>query len=273
MLSLIIHEIKSRWVAILAWGIGLFLFGALYISVFPEVSAQMNTLADLDIYKVMGLQLGSFEAYIASVVLLFIPLLLGVYCIISSTAALAGDEDRGTLEVIVAMPLARWQIFTAKVTAITAVAVLIMLLGGLGNAAVLAAVKKTTPISITPFDLFLALLGGLPLAFAFIMIGFFLGALLPSRRTAVLVMTIYFIASYFGENIAGMVKSIESVKYVSLFYYYDTTVTVFTEGIKVTDILILLGVAAVFFTLALVFFNKRNITVGAWPWQKGKITD
>jgi len=34
-----------------------------------------------------------------------------------------------------------------------------------------------------------------------------------------------------------------------------------------------LGVAAVFFILALICFNRRNITVGAWPWQRGKITD
>ena len=37
------------------------------------------------------------------------------------------------------------------------------------------------------------------------------------------------------------------------------------------DVLVLLGVALVAFSLGLVFFQRRNITVGVWPWQRGKI--
>jgi len=105
------------------------------------------------------------------------------------------------------------------------------------------------------------------------MIGIFLGAALPNRRIAAMVMTVYFIASFFMENIAGMVKSLESIKYFSLFNYYNATETIFTEGARLSDILILIGIAAVFFILALICFSRRNITVGAWPWQRRKITD
>jgi ABC-type transporter Mla maintaining outer membrane lipid asymmetry ATPase subunit MlaF len=35
------------------------------------------------------------------------------------------------------------------------------------------------------------------------------------------------------------------------------------------DVLILLGMAAAFFALALFGFQRRNVTVGAWPWQQG----
>ena len=273
MFNLMLHEIKSRWIAILAWGVGLFLFGTLYITIYPEVAAEMQSLADLEIYKVMGMSLGTFEGFIASVVLVFVPILLGVYCIISSTAALAGDEDRGTLEGIVAMPLHRWQILTAKTLAIIIVAVLIMVLAGIGNAAVLAAVSRTTEINVTPLELFAALITSLPLALAFITMGFFLGALLPNRRIAVFVMTIYFIAAYFGKNVGEMVESLEGIKYVSLFYYYNTSASVFTDGIKLSDSLVLLAVAVVFFGLTILCFNKRNITVGAWPWQRGRIED
>jgi ABC-2 type transport system permease protein len=105
------------------------------------------------------------------------------------------------------------------------------------------------------------------------MIGLFLGAILPNRRLSATFMTIFFIASFFGENIAGMVKSLELIKYFSLFNYYNTTETIFTDGAQLSDTFILLGIAAVFYVLAMIFFNRRNITVGAWPWQRGKITD
>jgi hypothetical protein len=70
-----------------------------------------------------------------------------------------------------------------------------------------------------------------------------------------------------------MVKTLEPIKYFSLFNYYNTTDTIFAEGAQVSDVLALVGIAAVFFILALICFRRRNITVGGWPWQQGKITD
>ena len=171
------------------------------------------------------------------------------------------------------MPLSRRQILTAKAIALSVVALCIVIIASLCNAIILAVIKINTPINVTPFEFFNALICSLPLALGFIMIGIFLGAILPNRRLSATVMTIFFIASFFVENIAGMVKILEPIKYFSLFNYYDTTTTIFTEGTQLSDTLVLLGVAAVFFILALIFFSDRNITVGTWAWQRGKITD
>jgi len=274
MFNLLKHEIRSRWRAILGWGFGLILYGAVYISIFPgRLFEQLKFLKDLSIYKLVGIQLGSFEGYMASIVLVYIPILLVIYCIIASTSTLAGEEDNGTLELIVTMPLSRWQILTAKAIALSVAALFIMIIASIGNAFILAVIKINTPINVTPFGLFTALMSSLPLALGFIMIGLFLGAILPNRRLSATAMTIFFIASFFGENIAGMVKSLEPIKYFSLFNYYNTTETIFTDGAQLSDTIILLGIAAVFFVLASIFFKRRNITVGAWPWQRGKITD
>jgi ABC-2 type transport system permease protein len=273
MINLMIHEIKSRWITILGWGFGLILFGAIYISIFDGMFEQMTVFKDLSIYKIAGMQLGSVEGYIASVVLAYIAVLVGIYCIVTSTSTLAGEEDNGTLELIVAMPLSRWQILTAKAVALSVVVLFIIIIAAIGNAVLLEVIKFSTPINVTPFGLFVALISSLPLAVGFIMIGLFLGAILPNRRTAVVVMTVYFIASYLGKNLVGMVKSLEPIKYFSLFNYYNTTRTIFSDGTQLSDILTLLGIATVFYVLALICFSRRNITVGAWPWQKGKIMD
>jgi ABC-2 type transport system permease protein len=271
MFDLFIHETRSRWRAILGWGFGLILFGAIYISIFPGLFEQLQSLKDLAIYKLVGMQLGSVESYLASVILVYAAILLCIYCIIASTSTLAGEEDNGTLELIVAMPLSRWQILTAKAVALCVVAFLIMIIASIGNAFILAVIKINHPMNVTPFGLFAALMSSLPLALGFIMIGLFLGAILPNRRLSATVLTILFIASFFGENIAGMVKSLEPIRYFSLLNYYNTTETIFTYGPRLSDIIILLGIAVVFFILALFSFSRRNITVGAWPWQQGKI--
>jgi ABC-2 type transport system permease protein len=234
---------------------------------------QMKVFKDLSVYKIVGMQLGSVEGYIASVVLAYSAVLLGIYCIVTSTSTLAGEEDNGTLEFIVAMPLTRSQILTAKAVALSVTVISIMIIVGIGNAFLLEFIKFDTYINITPLALFVALISSLPLVVGLIMIGLFLGAILPNRRTAVVVMSVYFIASYFGENIAVMSKSLEPIKYFSLFNYYNTTASIFSDGPQLSDTLILLGIAVVFFVLASMAFQRRNITVGTWPWQSLKIED
>jgi len=273
MINLLVHEIKSRWAVILGWGFSLIIFGAVYISIFPGMFEQMTAFKDLSIYKIVGMRLGSIEGYMASVVITYIPILVGIYCIVASTSILAGEEDNGTLELIVAMPLGRWQIVTAKAIALSVVVLSLMIIAAIGNVVLLEVIPINVPINITPIAFFLALISSLPLVISLIMIGLFLGSILPNRRIAAIVLAVYFSASYFGENVAGMVKSLEPVKYIFLFSYFDTTETIFTQGAKLSDVAVLLGIAAIFFVFALIFFRRRNITTGAWPWQRGKITD
>jgi ABC-2 type transport system permease protein len=79
------------------------------------------------------------------------------------------------------------------------------------------------------------------------------------------------VVSYFGANLASQVSALESIKPLFLFNYLDSTATLWVDGPQTSDVLILLGVTLVAFLLAVVFFQRRDITVGAWPWQRGKI--
>jgi ABC-2 type transport system permease protein len=250
---------------------GLALFGAMYISIFPQLSEQMAQISHIPIYQAMGMEIGSFEGYIASVVLQFVPLLLGIYAIITSTKTLSGEEDSGTLELVMAKPLSRWQILTAKTVAIAIALFVILAVAGLGNGLVLGAIKATTDVAVSPTQLWASVLGAWPITMAFVSFGLFLGAFLPSRRIAAIAATVVFIASYFGENLTGMVESLEPIKPLSLFSYFDSTAAVFIDGAQAGDILLLLGVTVVFFALALVGFQRRNVTVRAWPWQRARI--
>ncbi len=268
MLNLLKHEMQSRWGAIIGWGIGLALFGAMYIAIYPEAGPAMATLADLSIYQAMGIEMGSFEGFIASSVVQFIPIILGIYAIITSTQTLAGEEDDGTLELVLTMPLPRWQIVAVKAIAMAVTAILILVIAGLGNGITLNASKASVEVDVTPTELFWATLSGWPITMAFMMIGLFLGAYLPNRRTAALTTTVIFLASYFGETLAGFAESLDAVKPFSLFTYFDSSSALFIEGVQASDVWTLLIVTAVFFGLALLAFQRRNVTVGAWPWQR-----
>ena len=270
MLNLLRYELFSRWTAILGWGTGLALLGIMYIAIMPEMGDQMAAIADLSIYQKMGIDLHSFAGILASSVIGIIPVILSIYAIITSTETLAGEEDSGTLELIVAMPLPRWQIVTAKALAISAATLLIVSIAGVVNALMLNAIKASIEIDVTPMQLFLATLSAWPLTLTFLMLGLFLGAYLPNRRTAALVTTVVFLTSYFGEMLTGAVQSLEVIRPLPLFYYFDSSAELFTSGVQARDLAVLLGLAALFFALALLSFQRRDITVGAWPWRRAR---
>ena len=114
MIRLLWQEILFRRNAIIGWGLGLCFFPIVYIGIYPSVAEEMKGLADLEIYQAMGLSLGTFEDWVSSIILLFVPLLASIYALINGTGTLAGEEEDGRLEMIVTLPMPRWQIVTVK---------------------------------------------------------------------------------------------------------------------------------------------------------------
>lgn len=271
MLSLILHEIRSRWTPILGWGLGISAYGGLYTSLFPQIEEQMAGLADLAIYDAMGISMGSFEGYLASTAIGFVSILLGIYAVMAGTGILAGEEDSGTLEMLLATRLPRWQIVTAKAAGLTVVTLLIVLIVATSDALVFSSIADQVTTSATAADVFVVVLSAWPLILALSMIALFLGALLPSRRSALMAATLVYIASYFGENLAGMLTSLEWLRPFSIFSYFNNTASVFTEGVALGDVTVLFLVALTFLALAIVAFERRNVTVGAWPWQRARV--
>jgi hypothetical protein len=67
-----------------------------------------------------------------------------------------------------------------------------------------------------------------------------------------------------------MVSSLEPLRPFFLFTYLDATSKALLAGREPSDVVTLLAVGLVAFALALFFFQRRNITVGAWPWQRAR---
>jgi ABC-2 type transport system permease protein len=268
MFSLLRHELSSRRISLLGWGIGLGLLAAMYISVYPAFAEQMGDFGDLIIYQLMNIDLGSFAGYIASVALQFMPLLLGVYMLLAGADTIAGEDDNGTLEMVVAMPLPRWQIVTVKALSLAVFSLLALLIIGSISAVALAIVLQTTSADATPAQLFVAFVAAWPLMLAVMAMSLFMSAFLPNRKIAVAVMVAIYLVSFLLKSIGSIVTALEGLKVLSIFNYLDSSVTIFTEGPQLADIAVLLVIALVFFLLALWTFQSRNVTVGQWPWRR-----
>jgi len=274
MLRLLLQELRSRRNGIIGWAIGLSLLPAIYVGIYPQFAddlAGMQNILDLEIYKAMGMNFGTFEDWLASTVINIVPILLAIYAVLDGTGTLAGEEDAGKLELIVSLPIPRWQIVTVKAIAHGIALFLILLIVDIATTIVFLGIKPDVVTDLTAWDVFWSVLYLWPIVMAFGMVSLFLGTVTPRRRIAALTATVVVIVSYFGSNLASQVSILEALKPFFLFTYLESTAKLWTEGPLASDILVLLGVALVAYLLALVFFQRRNITVGAWPWQRGRI--
>ena len=273
MLRLLLQEMRFRRNAIIGWAIGLTFLPAIYVGMYPQFAAdlgQMQSILDLEIYQALGMNFGTFEDWIASTVINIVPILLAIYAVIDGTGTLAGEEESGKLELVVALPIPRWQIVTVKAIALGFSLLLILSLVATTTTIVFLAIEGDIETSLVWWDVVWSLLYTWPIVMAVGMISLFLGAFAPRRRMAALIGTVVVIVSYFGSNLSSQISTLETIQPFFLYHYLDSTAGLYENGPASSDILTLLGIALVAFILALVFFHLRDITVGMWPWQRAR---
>ncbi len=275
MLRLLLQELRFRRNAIIGWGLGLCFLPVVYVGMYPEFADQMaafEDLLDMAIYQAMGISMSGFEDYVASTVTNLIPVILSIYAVMNGTGTLAGEEDDGRLELIVALPIPRWQIITVKAVAIGISLAVILTIVSASGAFTLMAIESQVETAVTPWHMFIGLMDAWPLVMAMAMISLFFGAFSPSRRIASMLSTLVVIVSYFGSNIAGMLDSLKDVQKIFLFYYFEATADALENGQQSGNVLVILAAMLVAFGLAIFFFQKRDLTVGMWPWQRAKMS-
>jgi ABC-2 type transport system permease protein len=271
MFRLLVQELKFRRGAMLGWGLGLLFFPLVYIAIYPSVAEEMAGLADLEIYKAMGVNLGTFADWIGSILIVFMPLVAAIYGIINGTGTLAGEEEDGRLEMIVTLPLPRWKIVTAKALALSISAFIILLVNAIVTLLVFEVIRDQIETDLVGLDVFTAVLSTWPFVFAVAMISMFLAAFCSRRRIASMIAAAVLVVSYFGSNLAASTELLEPFEPIFLYTYLDGSGPALIEGQAASDILVLLGIGVVSFAMAVIFFQRRKLTIGAWPWQRGKV--
>lgn len=271
MFRLFWRELRFRRNALIAWGLGLCFFPLVYVGIYPSVAEEMAALADLAIYQALGISLGTFADWIGSILLVILPLVAAIHAFLDTTATLGSEEEDGRLEMIVALPLARWQIVLAKALAFTVTSAAIYTFVSLVSLGVFSAIESQIETELSAGQLFVAVLSGWPLVFAVGMLGLFLAAFCPRRRYASIISGVILIVGYMGNNLAASTELIEPFEPLFLFSYLDATGTGVLEGQAAGDVLTLLAIGVVSLGLAVVFFERRNLTVGLWPWQRAEV--
>jgi ABC-2 type transport system permease protein len=251
--------------ALLWWSLGLAGMVAMMVAVYPTVrdNPELNKLVEdypeaLKAFIAFGGEVDyvSGAGYLGSELFSFmVPLLLMVAAIGAGARATAGEEERGTLDLLLANPVSRRRIVAEKVAALLAEIALLALVLWLS----LLVGVEIVGMDISAFHLAAAAASAALLAFTFGTIALLVGAATGHRGAAIGVAAAGGVAAYLVSSLAALVGFLEQVRVASPFYHYVASDPL-REGLALghAAFLALLALAAA--TLAVVVFDRRDLT-------------
>ncbi|HEY8171995.1 MAG TPA: ABC transporter permease subunit [Dehalococcoidia bacterium] len=184
-------------------------------------------------------------------------ILLVVYAVVAGTGAIAGEENSGTIDLLLAQPVTRTSVLLQKLAAATAGVIIIAMSGYVGF---LISVP-TVSIAVSLGDLAIACGNMIPVSFFFLAMALWCGVVAPNRGAAAGMAIGVTVVTYFLYTLSNGVDSLERLQYASPFYYYGSGLSL-TQGIVWWHVGTLLAVAALFCALSLRTFDRRDISPG-----------
>ena len=180
------------------------------------------------------------------------PLALAFFPILASAGAIAGAEERGTIDVLLGNPLSRWQVVVGNFVA-TALSLLgIVALMGLfiWGMAVLLDVDLSFGTTAE------AVLNLWPICLFFGGLAMLCSAVFHRRVLAITIPGVVLFAMYLIDVLGKVSEDLEDLRPASVFYYYGSAIK---DGIEWADFGGVTLVALILVLFAVLAFRRRDI--------------
>ncbi len=246
------------------WALGLVGLVALMISVYPSVrgNKSLNQLVNdypdaLKGFVAFGGELDyvSGAGYLGSELFsLMIPLLLLIAAIGAGSRAIAGEEESGTLDLLLANPISRSRVALEKLAALV---VEVIALGIVLFVGLLVGAHAVT-LKVSAGHLAAATASAVMLAVSFGAIAMLVGAATGHRARATGITAAVAVAAYVLNGLAPLVEAIRPLRKGSLFYHYAASDPL-RHGLDLSHSAVLIGVAVVAAALLPVVFDRRDL--------------
>jgi ABC-2 type transport system permease protein len=197
------------------------------------------------------------QGYLNSQLFFFLtPLLFLIYAIGFGANAIAGEEEQGTLDLLLANPLPRWRVVIDKFYAMVAATLALALCFWLGLVGGALAVQ----MGVGVWRLTMTTLSGVLLALAFGTLALALGCATGRRGLSAGVASGVAVVAYFLNAFAPLVEGLAPYHKLSPFYYYIGNDPL-SNGLDWVHALVLAGLTLALLVVARVVFDRRDLGV------------
>lgn len=258
------HNLRGLRRATIGWIVGVGAFAIVNVVTYPAVRGQTaydDLLQDMPdaLVAAFGIEkaipLTSPEGYLISQMFGFLlPLLLGMLGIWVGARLVAGEEEAGVLELLLAHPVARRRValekFAALVTMVATVA-----------AATWAVMMVTAPLvdlDAGAGSLAVATLASALFAIVIGALAWGLGAAVGRRGVALGVASVVMIASFVIESLAELTDVVANLRWLSPFHFANGN-TPMVNGLRPLDVAVLVGLTLIAVVLGTARFERRDV--------------
>lgn len=265
------HTLRRLRGQILGWGIGLALYGLMMGAMYDTVNnieGMEELLASYpqELWAFFGdmMNLNTPEGYFGTYFSSYIPLIVGIFAAGAAAGLLAGDEERGTLDLTLSYPVSRTGVFLGRWLAFAVALALILFIAYLGWAVTL----PMNSMDVTAGALLLPFVPMWALLLLFGALSLLLSLVLPSARMASMTTGGLLVANFLLAGLANLNEDLQPVMDVTPFAYLQGGDSL--GGLNWTWIAGLVGAALLLSALAWLLFRRRDIRVGGergWSWR------
>jgi ABC-2 type transport system permease protein len=249
----------------LGWALAITAIAAMYSSMWPVLGASSGLATAIDSFPqtmrdAFHLEdYGTAAGYFGSTVFgLLVPILLAVFAVAAGTKAIAGDEEAGTLDLVMAHPVGRARLAASRWLAVLAAIVLVGAMLLLVELAIRIPAKfsaiSMADLAATAFQLVL-------FGFCFASIAFGIGACTGRRIYAMVGGAYVTVAAYLSYSFLPQIKGLHWIQYCSPFYWYLGGEPL-RNGIQWTHCGLLVGLGLVFAAVGIRGFDRRDLAQG-----------
>ncbi len=277
MITIFNNTLRRNLWQLLGWGVTFGLV-TLYLMLLykPLVEQQSQMISLIQAYgpnfmAFFGGQMDIFSpgGYMDFGFFSYIPIVAGIFALLVGSGLIVADEEKGTLDLVLAHPVSRSGLFWGRFLAFMTVTAGILLLTWLGFVAGLSSAGWK---GVNLFKLLLPHVDLFAILMLFGALALLLSLALPSRTLAASLTGALLVASYFVTSLARVSDKLASINDLSPLKYYEGGRAV--DNLEGAHLLGLLGTMLLFTLLAWWLFERRDVRVsgtGSWKlpaWMK-----
>jgi len=184
-------------------------------------------------------------------------MLTGLFIAYLAVSVIASDFENKRMDVMLSTPISRRRYLLEKFTTMSVIALLMVLIEITGLTWGLASINALDDFSTNA--VFLSLIGSLPFLMVIAAVGVLTAVFFQKVRTGMGVTFAFVFAQFFLYTFGGFSKSLEWMKTIAVFKYWDYFSVIIDDVFKVGDFTLLAVLSIVLVIISIKVFEKKDI--------------
>ena len=263
------ETLRQNWKQVLYWGFGCGAMGFFTISLIPysgflEAYQKIIEMLPPQLYQAFLGEDTAFaatpEGYLSGEFFSWIVLMYALYAVIAGLNVTVNEEESGTLDILLSLPLPRWRVIVEKTAAFAIIIAGMILLSFVG---LWAGELMTDALIIDTGRIAETVLNMLPSALLVLGFTVFAASMFRTRSTVTRLGGAIIVGSFFVELLGGMANQTSLARTLSVlsFYHYYDPAGVIQYGFNWGNIGILLAATLILLAGAVWRFQQRDLGV------------